>query len=224
MEKQPECLKQVAVADHIVLTKTDIAKDPVSAKDVQRLGERLKNINPSAIIQDRNDPRFSMARLFNTGQYNPSDRPDEVQTWLNAEAYHEHDHDAHEHHHHSHDHDHGDGYDVNRHGTDIQAYSFVIKDPISTLTFTTALELLIADKGENLLRVKGLVHLAEMPGRPAVIHGVQHVFHEPVWLDDWPEDDRQSKLVFITRNIPKKTIEAFFKSWQSIGSEEVKVA
>ncbi len=205
-----KCLKQVAVADRIVLTKTDLAKDPVSAKDVRRLRERLENINPGAMIQDRNDPQFSLARLFNTGQYNPSDRPDEVCAWLNAEAYH--------------DHDHGDGYDVNRHGTDIQAYSFVLDEPISTLTFTTALELLIADKGENLLRVKGVVHLAEMPGRPAVIHGVQHVFHDPVWLDDWPEDDHQTKLVFITRNIPKKTIEAFFKSWQSIGSEEVKVA
>ncbi len=113
---------------------------------------------------------------------------------------------------------------MNRHGKDIQSYSLVLEKPISTLTFTTALELLIATKGEDLLRVKGVVHLEEMPGRPAVIHGVQHVFHDPVWLEDWPDEDRRSKLVFITRNIPKNTIDAFFKSWQSVDNEMVGAA
>ena len=226
LDTQPECLKQVAVADRIVLTKTDLAKDPASERDTHRLLERLGNINPGAIIQDRNDPQFSLERLFDTGHYNPSDRPDEVRAWLNAEAYDPHDdgHGHHHHHHahgysHDHDHDHDHDFDVNRHGSDIQAYSLVIEEPVSTLSFTFALELLIANQGENLLRVKGIVHLEEQPGSPAVIHGVQHVFHEPVWLDDWPGDDRRTRLVFITRNIPKKTIETFFRIWQSAGGE-----
>ena len=218
LDTQPECLKQVAVADRIVLTKTDLANDPASERDTHRLLERLGNINPGAVIQDRNDPQFSLETLFATGQYNPGGRPAEFRAWLNAEAYDLHD-ESHGHHHHDHSHDHDHPYDVNRHGTDIQAYSLVLDDPISTLAFTAALELLIANQGENLLRVKGIVHLEELPGRPAVIHGVQHVFDDPVWLDDWPGDDRRTRLVFITRNIPKKTIEAFFKSWQSVGSE-----
>ena len=218
LDLQPECLKQVAVADRIVLTKTDLAADPASKNDVWRLRERLGTINPGAIIQDRNDPGLSMERLFDTGQYNPGQRTAEVRAWLNEEAYDQHE-EGHQHHHHAHDHSHDHDYDVNRYGTDIQAYSLVLEEPISTMTFTTALELLIASQGENLLRVKGIVHLEELPGRPAVIHGVQHVFHEPVWLDDWPEEDRRTKLVFITRNIPKKMIELFFQTWHSVVDE-----
>ena len=218
LDTQPECLKQVAVADRIVLTKTDLVEDPASKTDMRRLRERLRVINPAALIQDRNDPKFSLERLFDSGQYNPSDRPADVRAWLNAEAY-DRTGDEHGHHHRHHAHDHG--HDVNRHGTNIQAYSLVIEEPISTLSFTFALEFLIANQGENLLRVKGIVHLQEQPGRPAVIHGVQHVFHEPVWLDDWPGDDRRTKLVFIARDIPKKTMEAVFRSWQSVGDETV---
>ena len=224
LDSQPECLKQVAVADRIVLTKTDIVNDPASRMDMRRLSERLSVINPGAVIQDRNDTHFSLQRLFDSGQYNPSDRPADVRAWLNAEAYDQHE-DGHGHHHHHHahdrtlDHGHDHDFDVNRHGEEIQAYSLVIEEPISTLSFTFALEFLIANQGENLLRVKGIVHLQEQPGCPAVIHGVQHVFHDPVWLDDWPSDDRQTRLVFITRNIPKKTIETFFKSWQAVGNE-----
>ncbi|MBI4191676.1 MAG: GTP-binding protein, partial [Betaproteobacteria bacterium] len=56
--------------------------------------------------------------------------------------------------------------------------------------------------GADLLRVKGIVHVAEQPDRPAVIHGVQHVFHPLVWLDRWPSDDRRSRIVFIVQGIP----------------------
>ena len=65
-------------------------------------------------------------------------------------------------------------------------------------TFTTALELLLAHRGEDLLRVKGIVDIAEYPGTPAIIHGVQHVFSDPVWLDAWPDEDRRTRIVFIT--------------------------
>ena len=216
LDTHPECMKQVAMADSIFLTKTDLAENPVSKKDVQRLADRLASINPGAIIQDRNDPAFSLEGLFNTDQYNPSDQSAEVREWLNAAAY-DAENDSHGHHHHDHSHDHV--FDVNRHGKDIQAYCLVLEEPISTMIFTTALELLIADKGKKLLRVKGVVHLEEMPGRPAVIHGVQHVFHDPIWLDDWCSDDHRTKIVFITRDLPKETIEAFFNSWQSAGNQ-----
>ena len=215
LERQPECLKQVAVADRIVLTKTDIVKDPASGRDTQRLWKQLRKINPGADIQDGNDPKFSVQRLFDAGHYNPGEKPAEVRAWLNAEAYdekvHAHGHDGH----HPHDHD------PNRHGDDIQAYSLILDEPVNTMAFTVALELLIANQGENLLRVKGIVHLLEQPGYPAVIHGVQHVFHDPVWLDDWPSEDRRTRLVFITRNISKETMQAFFASWQSASDTQV---
>jgi G3E family GTPase len=91
------------------------------------------------------------------------------------------------------------------------------------MAFTTALELLLANQGPDLLRVKGIINLAEKPDNPVIIHGVQHVFHEPVWLDEWPSEDHRTKLVFITQNIPKDTIETFFRAWLHLGEErEVK--
>ena len=59
-----------------------------------------------------------------------------------------------------------------------------------------------------MLRLKGIVNIAESPDRPAVIHGVQHVFHPPAWLDGWPSADRRSRLVFIGRQIRQPWIEA----------------
>ena len=56
----------------------------------------------------------------------------------------------------------------------------------------------------------------ESPDRPAVIHGVQHVFHAPAWLERWPSDDRRSRIVFITRRIPQRWIEVLL---EAIGAE-----
>lgn len=214
LARHAECVKQVAVADRIVLTKTDIAKDPTSRADIKTLWEQIRRLNPSAPILDRNDQHFDLRQLFDTSLYDPATKGFDVQTWLNAEAY----ADERNSHHHHHDHD------VNRHGTDIRAFGLVLDQPVSALAFMVALELLIANQGADLLRMKGIVNLAEKPETPAVIHGVQHVFHEPVWLDRWPSKDRHTKLIFITRNMSQETIEKFFKAWQSVGDERVPAA
>lgn len=224
----PECVKQIAVADRLVLTKTDLGTDPASRRDTEALTAALRSLNPGAAVLDRNDPDFDLGRLFDAALYDPQTKSMDVQAWLNAEAYagkghghshgndhgnghsHEHDHheDGHSHgHHHDHAHDH---QDVNRHGADIQAYCLVLDEPISSITFTVALELLVANRGEDLLRVKGILCLADKPDTPVVIHGVQHVFNDPVWLDAWPSDDRRSKLVVIARNLGEDTIRALF--------------
>lgn len=232
LSRHEECVKQIAVADRIVLTKTDLAKDPASQNDIRILRQSISRINPGAPILDRNDPGFDFRELFDTALYDPAIKGFEVQEWLNAEAFedandnahHDHAHDDHTHHDHTHHdhahHDHGEhGHDVNRHGTEVQAYSLVLEEPISTMAFTVALELLIANQGADLLRVKGIICLAEKPDNPVIIHGVQHVFHEPVWLDEWPTIDHRTKLVFITRNIPRETIDTFFRAWQRFGGD-----
>jgi len=225
LDRQPECSKQVAVADRILLTKTDLAKDPASKNDERRLIERLEKINPGARIEDCNDPGFSLGELFDSDLFKPEEKLAAVRVWLNAEAYDQHDERPGQYnrqgHEPDHDHGHDHGDDVNRHGTDIHAYSLVIDEPIRTVAFTFALELLIANQGENLLRVKGIVHLQEKPGAPVVIQGVQHVLHELLWLDEWPSDDRRTKLVFITRNMSRDAIDALFKPWQSIIDEGI---
>lgn len=224
LARHEECVKQVAVTDRIVLTKTDLAKDPASQNDVRDLRATLSRLNPGAPILDRNDAGFAFGELFDTSLYDPATKGFEVQAWLNAEAFedtHEHGHHGHEHDHaHSHGHGHDHAHDVNRHGSEVRAYSLVLDEPVSTMAFTVALELLIANQGEDLLRIKGIVGLAEKPDNPVIIHGVQHVFHDPVWLDAWPTEDRRTKLVFITRNIPQKTIDTFFRAWQKFGSAQ----
>ncbi len=210
LARHAECVKQVAVADRIVLTKTDLAVDPDSRADPEKLRDQLHQINPGTLILDRNDPSFDVQELFETSLYDPASKSYEVQRWLNLEAY-EADNAAHAHHHH---------HDVNRHDAEIEAFCLVLDKPISTLEFMAGLELLIASRGPDLLRVKGIINLLEKPETPVVIHGVQHVFHNPVWLDKWPGEDRRTKIVFITRNIAQETIEAFFKPWRT-GSGQV---
>ena len=209
LSRYSESVKQVAVADRIVLTKTDLAKDPASRADLMQLRRELGQLNPGAPILDQNDPQFELSGLFDPFRYDPATKDVRVQEWLNAEAFGD-DHDAH-HGHRDHEHD------VNRHGMEVQAFSLVLDEPVSTTTFRFALQLLIAKQGADLLRVKGIINLAERPHAPVIIHGVQHIFHEPLWLDQWPSEDRRTRLVFITRNIPRETVEAFFTAWQRPG-------
>ena len=210
LDRQTECVKQVAVADRIVLTKTDLATGPEERSCVEFLRRSLARLNPGARILDRNDPGFDLRALFDTALFDPMSRPADVQRWLNAEAFAETEE-------HGHDHDHA--HDVNRHGPNIHAFCIELDEPVSIMAFTVALELLIANQGEDLLRVKGIVTLKERPDRPVIIHGVQHVLHEPVWLEGWPDGDRRTKIVFVTRNIRKETIEAFFEAWRNAGDD-----
>lgn len=228
IENHIECVKQVAVADRIVLTKTDLVVDAAAQEEVESLRSAVARINPGAPILDRNDQGFDHSELFDTSLYDPATKGFDVQAWLDAEAYdgeshhrhHDHSHHDHSDHDHHDHHDHGeDAHDVNRHGTDVRAYCLILDEPVSTMAFTTALELLLANQGPDLMRVKGIVNLAEKPDKPVIIHGVQHIFHDPVWLDGWPTGDHRTKIVFITRNIPKETIETFFMAWQRLGNE-----
>ncbi len=201
-----ESVKQVAVADRLVLTKTDLAQDPASRRDLRALTTALGRINPGALLLDRHDPDFDLRRLFDTALFDPAEKSPDVQRWLNAEAFAGIHGDKEGHHHHHHD--------VNRHSADIQAYCLVLERPIGRMAFQAALDMLIASQGADLLRVKGIVNVREHPERPAVIHGVQHVFHDPVLLAAWPSEDRRTRIVFITRGIPRDSIETLFAIWQ----------
>ncbi len=210
LDAHPECQKQVAVADRLVITKTDLVNDPFSAKDVDALKAKLRALNPGAPTFERHDPKFDLNRLFDTSLYNPRTKTMDVRTWLNAEA----ENDGGDHHHdHGHHHHGQDPHDVTRHGTDIRSFTLTFDEPVPIDTFGSALEALTLTQGANLLRLKGIVNTTDRPGRPLVIHGVQHVFHDPVWLDAWPDTDEKTRLVFITHGIERKTLEDFFEAW-----------
>ena len=220
LDAHPECMKQAAVADRLVLTKTDLATTPSSQQDMEALEAKLRALNPAAPILERHNPAFDLGRLFDTSLYDPETKSMDVLNWLGAEAalddgdHHHHDHGHHHAHHNVHHHFRGqDPHDVTRHGPDIRAFTLTFDEPLSIDAFGSALEMLTTILGAHLLRVKGIVCTVDRPGRPLVIHGVQHVFHDPVWLDAWPDADERTRLVFITYQIERKTLESLFQAW-----------
>ncbi|GAB2174487.1 CobW family GTP-binding protein [Dongia sp. agr-C8] len=210
LDKQMESVKQAAVADRLLLTKSDLAQ---GAK-VAALQERLRKLNPAAPIRPIQDGRIDAAELLNAGLYNPETKSLDVRRWLKAEAY-SGDHHGADHHGHDHDHGHGHGqdpHDVNRHDSRIAAFALDWDQPLDWSVFVEWIEMLITGHGENLLRLKGILNVAGEDS-PIAIHGVQHLFHPPIALPAWPDSDRHSRIVFITRDIARETIETSFKSF-----------
>ena len=188
LDRQPESVKQAAVADRIVITKSDL----VCADKISDLEDRLRHLNPGAPIYRAVMGVLHPNALFDAGLYDPLTKSLNVQRWLREEAYVDRDD------HHIHD--------VNRHDDRIRAHCLVLNSPLPWEIFVTWIQTLIAVNGEDLLRIKGIVDIADQEG-PIAVHGVQHLFHDPVRLPDWPDDDRRSRIVFITRSIDRELIQ-----------------
>ena len=92
-----------------------------------------------------------------------------------------------------------------RHGSGVSSFAVRREGAVSAAGLMAWLNLLAALKGANLLRVKGLVNVE---GRPVAVHAVQSVIHEPVELERWPSADRDSRIVFITRDMARAELEA----------------
>jgi G3E family GTPase len=198
LDEHAEAVKQAAVADRIVLTKTDLADE----KQRGRIVARLRALNPAATILNAAKGEATADKLLNCGLYDPERKIPDVKKWLAAEAYAD-AHARHDHHHH----------DVNRHDEHIGSFVITSDAAIPAGTLEMFLELLRATHGNKLLRVKGIVKLAEMPDTPVVVHGVQHVFHPPARLDRWPDDDHRTRLVFITRDLPERAVRELFDAF-----------
>ena len=221
LDSQFESVKQAAVADRIVLTKTDLPE----ATQADRLTARLRGLNPAAPILRVVAGDIDPAALFNAGLYDPKSKTADVQGWLKAEAYephghhhdHGHDHHGHDHHHHDHGHGHGhdgqDPHDVNRHDKRISATCLTLDEPVDWDSFSLWLGSLARYRGEDLLRIKGILDVAG-EDRPVAIHGVQHLFHPPARLPAWSGSDRRSRIVFITRDIDRKFLEDSLRSYR----------
>lgn len=212
LDRQQEAVKQAAVADRLLMTKCDLASRDASLD----LRIRLAALNPGAPILEIQNGAADPEALFDIGLYKPATKSPDVQAWLRAEAYSDdHGRHAHEHDHHEHGHAHARN-DVNRHDDHVRAYCVVRDRPVAWVAFATWLDLLAAMRGDDLLRVKGIVNIADRPQQPVVIHGVQHVFHPPVLLDAWPSDDHRTRMVFITRDIPQSAIEDTLRVFEDV--------
>ena len=199
---QMEAVKQAAVADRLILTKADIA-DPTQ---VEVLRARLRGLNPAAPIIPVAMGRVNPDDILDAGLFNKESKLPDVARWLNEEAYAAHQAAQGGHHHH---------HDRNRHDAHIQAFVFTATEPVSWAALGFALELMISSKGENLLRIKGIVNARESDV-PLAIHGVQHVFHPPAPLPGWPDDDHRTRIVFITRDLGREMVEELLKGVLSL--------
>jgi G3E family GTPase len=188
-----ESLRQAAVADRLVITKTDM----VDSDQAQALKNALSRVNPTARIFDVNGSGFDADNLLSGGVTDPKTKLAEVRHWLAGtdpdHAHHGEEHDCHDP---GRDHVHLGG----NHSVDIQSFSLRVEEEIDWTAFGVWLTLLLHRHGTKILRVKGLLRVSDAAG-PIVLHGVQHVIHPPVHLEEWPDEDRASRIVFIVQGI-----------------------
>jgi G3E family GTPase len=210
LDQHAEAVKQAAVADRIVLSKTDMLSTPEQVEQKQRLLARLRVLNPAAPILDAVAGEATPAHLLDCGLYDPERKSADVRRWLAEEAYEAAAAHGHEHHHH----------DINRHDDRIRAFTLATEAAIPAAALDMFLELLRSVHGPNLLRFKGVVKVAETPDTPVVIHGVQHILHPMAQLERWPDNDRRSRLVFIVRDIDPGTIRELFDAFLGTGAND----
>jgi len=213
---QFEARKQVAVADRLLLTKTDLA----TAAALSALDARLDALNPAAPRSHVHHGRATPAQVFGPdgGATRP---PDDLRHWLAAhdepggatDGHHHQETTGEQSHSHGHSHGHDQGHDPNRHGDHIRATCLIRDEPIPGDLLDRWLEALLLLRGRDFLRIKGIVNIAESH-RPMAIHGVQHIFDPPVWLPAWPDADHRTRIVFITRDIEPAALRASLRQFE----------
>jgi G3E family GTPase len=236
LDSHEEARRQVAMADRLVLTKSDLAANA----SISRLGARLRRLNPTAPLLDAKRDELDADALLRAGLYSPNEKLPDVARWLNADALlareekkdeaergqrtHKHHHEDHSHAHspaashaagHAHA-AHGHGDDQNRHDERIKAFCLTSERPVKAAAIDLFLQLLRSIEPARLLRLKGIVALAERPDEPLVVHGVQEVMHEPVRLSKWPDDDRRTRLVLILEGMEEAEVK---KLWDAFASD-----
>ncbi|MGH7098054.1 MAG: CobW family GTP-binding protein [Stellaceae bacterium] len=212
LDRQSEAVKQAAVADRLLLTKTDLA----AGGEIETLRARLAMLNPSAPILPVARGAVDPEGLFGLGLYDPQTKSLEVQRWLRDEAF----ADAQDKHEHEDDgHDEDGHHDVNRHDERIRAFCLVRDKPVSWTALSAWLDALAEMRGDDLLRMKAIVALVERPDEPVILHAVQHVFHPPVLLPEWPSEDHRTRMVFITRDLPREMIEKTLAAFEEAAGD-----
>jgi G3E family GTPase len=205
LDAHAEAVKQVAMADRLVLTKLDLLEGKPGEDMLFAIITRVHKLNPSARMLTTHRGEATAERLFNTGLYDATKKSADVQGWLAIEGVERAEKARYNHRHHHHD--------VSRHDEHIRSFAFRDQRPISSQGLELFLELLTSFHGPNLLRMKGIVLMADDPSRPLAVHGVQHVLHPPVRLEGWPDGKPETRLVFIVKDIEKADIEGLFKAF-----------
>lgn len=184
-----EARRQVALADHLVITKTDL----VTPAALAALRGQLLGVNPRAGIVDVADAGPGLLRAADI--YAPDALPDDVARWLTGVS-----HDG--------PHEHRMPYD---------SIGVTVDEAIDWTAFGLWLTMLLHVHGKRILRVKGLLNVAGSD-TPVVINGVQHLVHPPFHLARWPDGDRRSRLVFITEGLAPEALSASLAVFNRLGA------
>jgi G3E family GTPase len=201
LDHQYEAVKQVALADRLLITKSDLVSNTAALK------QRLRGLNPGARIESVDHGEIDPEGLFGAALIDPEKKTVEIARWLNERAFAASSEPAHGHHDHA-DHSHAH----HSHDAGITSFVLAFDEPLDWMAVSNWLAWLRSARGEDLLRVKGILNLRG-EAAPVVIHGVHHVFHPPVALREWPDADRRSRIVFITRGIAREEVLA---QWQAV--------
>lgn len=183
-----EARAQAAVADLLLLSKTDLA----DGAETETLRLRLAALNPNAHLADA--ATTTADQVFGLAAFDPALKPPEVADWLRFEEARGH---------------HGHAHDPNRHGTDITAFCFTGPDPVNAWDVQDVIETLQTDLGADLLRLKAIACLDEDPATPVILHAVQHILHPPARLTRWPGAP-ETRIIVIARGPARDTVRATF--------------
>ena len=193
LDAHPEAVKQAAMADRLVITKTD----RVAGASLAPLEERLRALNPGARVLRSGATAPDPAELFETGLYRGEGRLADAAGWLNAGAYRR-----------------AGANTAARHDPRIASFCWSTAEPLAWEDFDAALEVLLELLGERILRLKGLVHVAGEPG-PRAVHAVQHTRYPPALLPSWPDADRSTRLVIIGRDLEAAQVDPILQTLRS---------
>ena len=201
LNRQFEAVSQIAMADLIVISKADL----VPEHQLAAFKSRLQTLNLTARIIHADYGLVATGALWNLSGIGQNSTHDQVMAWLMprgqntlADPL-----------------QNLSGLSSNvkpkviqsAHDARIGSASIVLQDPIPPAAFDLWLDTLIALRGPDILRVKGIVHLEGIQ-MPFVFHGVQHLFDPPVPVRDWQGDDRSSRIVVIARDMSRPELMA----------------
>ena len=207
-EAHEESIRQVALADQIRITKLDMVTGD-RQNGSSRIRLELRRINPSAEIDEVDWSAANVAKLLSSRGFDATDSQSDPRPWLDVEAYenaaHAHDGCDSDHGHHEHDRS-GHAHSHHLEGKGIENFVLTRESPLAREEVQFLLDGIAQNLGSGLLRVKGLLNIADEPGRPAVIQGAQHLLHTMSWLDRWPDGDHRSRIIFITQGIPRDSL------------------
>jgi G3E family GTPase len=196
-ERHDEALRQVALADDVLISKLDMQEDDTYAE----LSAKLQAINPVARISKADFRVNAVAPLLMHKGFDAADPMADPSEWLSIDTY--------------------DAYEQKIAVADgvkdqdvphqlaakgIESFVLTRTNPMTREELEFLLDGIGQNLGSSLLRVKGLINVLEEPGKPAVVQGVQHLLHNLTWLEKWPTADERTRIVFITQGIARSSL------------------